>query len=233
MVYNDFGKPVIIDTPTGSTIIPAGQTGSAHKHEPENYLNATSDTHLHTVAGYPQDGEIHFIELIVRMLEDAEARNILLEAAKNRGFVNATEFNTVFFEAFVVVDGDKTQIDGSMIITLKLPPAMCNVPNGYNREFRVFHRLSDETIKEEEIVSLDLSNKIIKIKVNELSPFAIAFRDHRRPDDDSRHILPVTGIIEDDGSHTMKLLSMFAIVALGLTMKFKDRVGKDYWDEFK
>lgn len=230
IIYNDFEKPLIINTSTGSTVIPAGGIGQARTLD--NYAGATSDTHLHEIVGYGSE-KTHYIDLVVNALTSEDDKSLLIEEAKKRGFTNATEFNTLLFEAHVEIDGVETQIDGSLIISLILPPAMCNVPSRYNREFRVFHKLSDGTIKEEPIVSLDLANRIIKIKVTELSPFAIAFRDSLKPDGDSGRSLPVTGIVVEEGNNTLKLLSMFAIFALGMTFKIKNKVGKDYWDEFK
>ena len=53
-----------------------------------------------------------------------------------------------------------------------------------------------------------------------------------KPADSPSFIVPTTGI-KNDGSNLMRTLSMLAIVALGMTIKMKNRIGKDYWDEFK
>ena len=45
-------------------------------------------------------------------------------------------------------------------------------------------------------------------------------------------VVPTTGV-HNDGSGLMRSLSMLALVAIGITIRMRNKVGKDYWDEFK
>ena len=53
-----------------------------------------------------------------------------------------------------------------------------------------------------------------------------------KPADTPSFVAPTTGV-HNDGSGLMRSLSMFALVALGVTIKMRNKVGKDYWDDFK
>ena len=46
------------------------------------------------------------------------------------------------------------------------------------------------------------------------------------------YVLPTTGVTNDTGN-VIRTLSMFAIFALTATIKVRNKVGKDYWEEFK
>ena len=55
-----------------------------------------------------------------------------------------------------------------------------------------------------------------------------------KPADTNSHVIPTTGIqSESEGGNFYRTISMFAILALGATIKLRNKVGKDYWDEFK
>ncbi len=53
-----------------------------------------------------------------------------------------------------------------------------------------------------------------------------------KPADTPSFVVPTTGI-HNDGSGLMRSLSMLALVAIGITIRMRNKVGKDYWDEFK
>lgn len=53
-----------------------------------------------------------------------------------------------------------------------------------------------------------------------------------KPVDPESHVIPTTGVQSDSGNF-YRTISMFAILALGVTIKLRNKVGKDYWDEFK
>ena len=55
-----------------------------------------------------------------------------------------------------------------------------------------------------------------------------------KPADTPSFVVPTTGIHNNNNNgNTLRSLSMFALIALGITIKMRNKVGKDYWEEFK
>ena len=180
------------------------------------------------------EAAVRYDLIVNRLTSEDEYTDELLAEARKRGFTSATETNTLFFDACILVNGEVPFHfeDGELIISLKLPPAMAKVLSGYNREFIVLHRLSDGTIQKEDIVGIDWTTGIIKIKVTELSPFAIAYKDTAKPNSGVFKV-PTTGVGVDENDHLMKMLVYVGVIALTSTIHLKRKSDKDYWEEFK
>ena len=92
-------------------------------------------------------------------------------------------------------------------------------------------------LKKDYLDSLTIGEHLLSVDFldgDRLFTVTTKFYIRMKPADTDSHVIPTTGIqSESEGGNFYRTISMFAILALGATIKLRNKVGKDYWDEFK
>ena len=188
-VSNENGSTVlVVNTSTGSVIIPAGETGEVP--QPTNVFSAATETELYSVVNVDPDS-LTSVQLQVDYLNQqnmASAQQAAVSLAGSEYAMEQAVYLDVEIRKTVMEDGEPNvstpQPNSPITLSIELPDELMEKLEGCDRVFKIVHVKSDGNA---EYLEATLEGRTLTFTTSSLSPFAIVYKDVN-PDLSSDHI---------------------------------------------